>query len=1423
MHQEPATGGHQIRHCGDVLEVSLHLPQAMDGRGWLRTNLGSGEVRRREIIGFARRHDSILHRDWHDIPMTRVNERQFRLRLPLVEVGRFEAKAFFLEPGSNEPIWTRGDNAVIKVEPADTVCANTLYTAFVRQFGPNRGRETETEGTRAAVSLLEQGGYAVIPRSGTFRDLIGQLDLVLGTMGFRILQLLPIHPVPTTYARMGRFGSPFAALDYWSVDPALAEFDRRTTPLQQFEELIDAVHARGAKLFMDMPINHTGWASQLQLHHPEWFARNADATFTSPGAWGVTWEDLSKLDYQHRELWWHMAEVFLHWCRQGVDGFRCDAGYMIPAPVWEYLVAEVRTQFPDTIFLLEGLGGPAATVDSLLTSSNLNWAYSELFQNEHRPEVESAVTEAARMAASRGLLVHYAETHDNNRLAARSPTWADMRTALSALCAPAGGFGVTNGVEWHATEKVDVHGAAPLAWGNPDNQVARLRRLNTLLQHHPAFFAGARLEPAPGSGPAFVLRREGADRAGSVLVAINLDDVHPCTAVWPASLFPVAGPVVDLLGGKAVPIHQHDGACSHRLAPGEALCLSPDADWVLRLETGGGGAEPARALLQRRRAKVLELHRALHGFGDVSDVDVGSLADLLAADPLAMVAACGGAGAPRVVAWTWPQDARRMVPVPPGHALLLRAPEDFAVELRVGGRSEHRERSLPTADGQFVVLIPPRPEPAEPEAGVLALTVFERAAVRRLEAPLLLLAPVERALVRARFGSEEAERVGAYAIAANTIGAVAQVRAAWGTVRSQYDVLLAANLHPDFPVDRRMLLTRCRAWLVFRGYSHPLDEHCLESFAQEDDGAVVSRFAVPSGLGKLVSLEVTLRLATDRNAVDITFRRLSARTRDELAADCPVRLILRPDVEDRGMHEKTKAYQGSEHAFPSAVRGLGDGFIFTPAPDRPLHVHLSGGAFMQAPEWTYMVWHPEEAERGLDANSDLFSPGYFTVDLQAGEAAVLGAAVGARVEDPAPPSAERPSVGGAAAHGRALPLGLAMLHSMQAFVVKRGEGKTVIAGYPWFLDWGRDTMICLRGLVAAGRVKECKAILKEFARFESGGTLPNLIHGADAMNRDTSDAPLWFFTACADVCRAEGHHRFLGQDVGGRTVLAVLQSIAGGYLRGTSNGIRMDAESGLIFSPPHFTWMDTNFPAGTPREGYPIEIQALWHAALSLLAAHDRPGPWAALAGQVGASILRCYPRTGGVGLTRGRYLSDCLHARAGQSAAQARPDDALRPNQLLALTLGAVTETGLAGDVLTACAELLVPGAIRSLADRPVEQPLPILLDGHLLNDPYRPYCGRYEGDEDTRRKPAYHNGTAWTWLFPSYSEALFRVFGEPVRATAAALLGSAATIVNRDVIRQVPEILDGDAPHRGRGCGAQAWGCTELYRVLALLGALP
>jgi len=290
-------------------------------------------------------------------------------------------------------------------------------------------------------------------------------------------------------------------------------------------------------------------------------------------------------------------------------------------------------------------------------------------------------------------------------------------------------------------------------------------------------------------------------------------------------------------------------------------------------------------------------------------------------------------------------------------------------------------------------------------------------------------------------------------------------------------------------------------------------------------------------------------------------------------------------------------------------------------------------------------------------------------------------------------------------------------------------------------------------------------------------------------------------------------------DESGRTLRDVLRSIAENYMRGAPNGIRMDAESALIWSPSHFTWMDTNYPAGTPREGYPVEIQALWIRLLRQLANISEAAEkqkWSELAARALASVETMFWME-----DKGWY-ADALLGGQNVGARNAAVSDALRSNCLFLVSLGLVCGERAKRCVEAALRYLVVPGGLRSLAPLTVSTPLPVYANGGgLLNNPQNPYWPHYEGDEDTRRKPAYHNGTAWTWTFPVFCEALARAwdFSPEAVAAARAYLGSAERLMNEGCLGQIPEIMDGDAPHQQRGCDAQAWGVTEALRVWKLL----
>ncbi|MEW5735916.1 MAG: amylo-alpha-1,6-glucosidase [Thermodesulfobacteriota bacterium] len=1420
--QDPAPGKRLLRFAGDLVTFTLVLDSPAEGRALLRTNLGHGDITRREIIREVEKNEPALARDWFDVPMARTGRATFSVTVPVVEPGHFQAKCLFVQDGRSTPWWPEGDNTVINACPARSVAGNSIYNAFVRQFGPAAGaRESLEDRFSQRSSALDAEGFTVIPPSGTFRDLAGKLPFILSKLGCSVLQLLPVHPTPTTYGRMGRFGSPYASLSFSAVDPALAVFDPSATPMEQFQELADAVHAGGARLILDMAVSHTGWAAELHESHPEWLVRGPDGKIQAPGAWGVIWADLTRLDYSHKDLWEYMADVFLLWCKRGVDGFRADAGYMIPVKVWRYITARVREQYPDTIFFLEGLGGKVSVTRAILNEANFDWAYSELFQNYDRSQIEWYLPSALSASETDGLMVHFAETHDNNRLAERSKTWARMRTALCALFSVNGAFAFANGVEWFATQKIDVHGAKPLNWGARVNQVAAIRRLNRILSEHPAFHDGVRLffcQKGPGN---FACLARVCERGGKrVFILANLDDGAEVRARFdPGDDDRQRRTWYDLLSGKTRNLDLEGGLPALILSAGEVLCLSPDRGDLKAVagDTRKDLAEPSRSAVQRLRQTVLSATSFYHPDSDLAGLDLDASIRDLVRDPLEFCRSMNTQSQEtRAVSWQWPRDAEREVMVPPRHFLLVFAPNRFSARIMDGDRALSCRESHEQKGGGHFALFPPLAAPRSHASRTLEMTVFGGKTVKK-QAPLLFLAPGEQALVERTFGRGPVLSRNLLVLGVNGRGGMMRANARWGELASRYDALLAANPDPDTPVDRRVALTRCRGWVVYQGYSHEIAGPAADAFCAGYGAGGFWRFFLPSGQGEHVAITAHVSMLHDENAVRLTFLRekadhASARLPDKI----PVRLVLRPDVEDRSFHEVTKAYTGPEHSFPASVSLMDKGFVFAPGPGGRLCVSVSSGRFFPNTEWSYMVRLSEDEARGHDPMLDLFSPGYFTAELHGGESCQLVARymTGPATSAKAPCPSDAPEESVAFPRFVSMPVGQAMDHAMDQYLVKRQGLSSVIAGFPWFLDWGRDSLIFCRGLIAAGKTRQAISVLGLFGQYEDGGTLPNAIFGADVGNRETSDAPLWFAAALGDIAAAEGMRALAGK-AGSRKLSEILLSIVENIYKGARNKVRMDPDSGLVHSPAHYTWMDTNFPAATPREGYPVEIQALWINALRLAAAvagKKAGARFENLAAKASSSLASLY-YNGKLG-----YLVDCLHASRGTPAAKAQPDDCLRPNQILAVTLGAVTDRTLMRKIVAACECLLVPGGIRSLADRPVERPVPVEKDGRLLNDPVNPYWGRYEGDEDTRRKPAYHNGTAWTWLFPSWCEALVRTYGEPAREAALAYLGSASRLISRGAVGHVPEILDGSFPHTPRGCDAQAWSASELYRVWKL-----
>jgi len=1317
MTQTPDTGDFLLKWRGDVLTVTLHLDVPRKGRAAFRTNIGHARVRRREIIAETERGETPLAKAWTDIPLQEVELGLFSADIPLDEVGIFSGKACFFPDGSTVPEWPEGTNTHIKVESAEIRQSNSIYTVFPRQFG-------------------------------SFREVVRRLDLIMGEMGFGIIQTLPPFPVPTTYAVMGEYGCPFAALDFYSVDPAMAEFDEFATPLDQFRELIDAVHSRRGLFFVDLPANHTGWASTLQTHHPDWFHREKDGRFVSPGAWGVKWADLVELDYSNPELRSYMADVFLFWCRNGVDGFRCDAGYMIPLKTWEYIVARVREEYPDTVFMLEGLGGELKVTDALLAEANLDWAYSEVFQTYDRGAFEWYLPSAIARSEKFGTLVHFAETHDNDRLAKQGECYARLRVQLAALLSWQGAWGIANGVEWYCREKIDVHGRNDLNWGASRNMVALISRLNEILAKSPSFRGGSHLEVVTeGEGNTLAVSR------GALLVLANLDTTAPARIQWRKDAF-TAPRGFDLVTQRVV--STESGVA---LAPGEVLCLYPVADSAAEAALAEGAdiwASPAEAADDFGRRRKCHFH------------------------------------------WEFPHDANRIVCVPENQPVEVRANHHFRMRIidPKTGRTLRVSRSGP---GNRVVFDTPHYKGDGTRCRELDFFIVVYAPGRALRVHSTFMVPPRSSAAKMKLvlsGDEIRRSPDMRTILSNGAGAASQVRVAWGLIASQYDAILAANPNPSVPSDRLNLWARTRCWLQREGYTRELDSHCLSSFRADPAGRWARwNFHVPCGMGRDTAFAFELSLARGANAARLKVTRFDAGEND---VGDQVRLVFRPDIEWRSFHSTTKAYAGAESIFASAARplpaeGAAGGFTFSPYGET-FTMNVENGAYHHDPQWEYNVGHPEEAARGQDGSGDLFSPGWISADLKNGESVVITGRLG---EPPLALEFAECEAGGRTTD--VLPIAEGLKHALDLFIVRRDDLKTVIAGYPWFLDWGRDTFIFMRGMIAAGKLEDSVKILKAFAAFEENGTLPNIIYGKTAGNRDTTDAQLWFIRCVQELEEAivktrpsvaAGQLSFdFVEETGCTPTLGDIADlkrtcsrIADAYISGTPNGIHVDAASGLVWSPSHFTWMDTNYPACTPRVGYPVEIQALWISALRYLGRD-------ALADQAKASVERYFRWEHG--------YRDCLAAPNGENADMALPEDTVRPNQLFLITLGVTDDVS----ILRATEKLLVPGGVRS------------------LDSCHQLYRGTYAGDEDTSRKPAYHNGTVWAWPFPLYAEAL-ALTRTCSREVARQMLATAVENMNTGCLCHMSEIADGDAPHAQKGCTAQAWSISELLRVWLRLG---
>ncbi len=507
----------------------------------------------------------------------------------------------------------------------------------------------------------------------------------------------------------------------------------------------------------------------------------------------------------------------------------------------------------------------------------------------------------------------------------------------------------------------------------------------------------------------------------------------------------------------------------------------------------------------------------------------------------------------------------------------------------------------------------------------------------------------------------------------------------------------------------------------------------------------------------------------------------------------PARLHVRALLSGRDFH----AAHHENPAFRFEPQSVGRTLRFAPYPGVPAVLSLSNSEYRHEPDWYRRFFYAEEAARGLDAIEDLASPGLHVVDLQAGEAAWILSADSPRG---LPRAAEEPLalVKRLRDRERARRSAFAgpLERAADAYFVERGKGRTLIAGYPWFGDWGRDTFIALRGLcLAAGQLETARSILREWTGVVSEGMLPNrFADGADgAAEYNSVDASLWFVLAADELTEHPLANSVLSaQDL--RRIDAAIAEIVSGYARGTRHGIRRDADGLLACGERSFqlTWMDAKVydRVITPRIGKPVEVQALWVHALYAAGKRD---PWFLMrAEQAREALARRFwnPERG--------MLFDVIDDGHLPSAV----DAACRPNQIFAA----------GGLPLT----LLPPEKARRVVDA-VEQRLVTPLGLRSLEAAHPAYAPRYQGGV-SERDGAYHQGTVWPWLMGPFVEAWVKCRGytpAALRAARERFLEPLRAHLSEAGLGHVSEIADAEAPHTPRGCPFQAWSLGEFLRL--------
>ncbi|HZS47183.1 MAG TPA: amylo-alpha-1,6-glucosidase [Blastocatellia bacterium] len=624
----------------------------------------------------------------------------------------------------------------------------------------------------------------------------------------------------------------------------------------------------------------------------------------------------------------------------------------------------------------------------------------------------------------------------------------------------------------------------------------------------------------------------------------------------------------------------------------------------------------------------------------------------------------------------------------------------------------------------------------------------------------------------------------------------------------RYHGLLVSSLNP--PVDRYVLLSRLEEALIINGSRHDLSTNQFRLVVHPEGYKWLLSFnSQPHPtwtykIGDLI-LERTLFMVYDQDTSVVSYRLLA------VPDDARVQLEVRPLFAYRHFHSLQH-----ENADFSATAQADSGVLrVQPLGSLPkMALHHNASEFIQQPDWYRKFEYIEEMRRGLDAYEDLYSYGYLRFDLGSAFSAVVSpddnnphGYILATLNDyqtcdtgtvnSLEQSERKRRADGINSVETEDLLGKQLVTAADQFIVRRANAsRTVIAGYHWFEDWGRDTFISLPGLaIATKRFDVAKAILLSFAKFFNQGILPNRFPDAgQEPEYNTVDGTLWYFNAAYQYAIRSQDYSTVESEIYPHLVDSIEW-----HLRGTLYNIHVDDSDGLLSQGAEgaaLTWMDArvNGQPVTPRRGKAVEINALWHNALSVMTQFASKFKLVKDAERYERLALRSRMSFNKIFWCEAtRCLYDCID---GEHA-----DSSIRPNQVMAVSLPFdLLPKARQRSVLRVIEEkLLTPYGLRTLAPE----------------DPN--YHSRCEGDS-AARDSAYHQGTVWPWLLGPYATAYLKAFDRSTRSRriVQSMLSKFNDHLREAGIGQVSEIFDGDAPHTPRGCIAQAWSVAELLRVI-------